>query len=101
IRDKLVTGVQTCALPILYVACERSPQARQRAVEGGLHGRLRHFEYSPNFREGQLPETAQVHDRTKLRGQGNNGRMQRTVQLAPLGHLLGQRLDRKSTRLNS
>src|SRR5260370_36911167 len=56
-----------------HVACQGFAQARQRAVEGGLHSRLRQVEHATDFREGQLPKTAQPHDRTQLRGQGNNG----------------------------
>ena len=77
---------------ILHGTCQRSAQARQRAVEVGLHRRLRHMEGTPNFREGHLPETVQEDDRTKLRGQGIYSRMQYPLQLNVLGHLFRQRL---------
>src|SRR5260370_27069016 len=72
------------------VARERSTKARQRAVEGGLHGSLRHVEHAPDLREAQLPETAQVDDRTKRRRQRRHGLKQRTAQVAPLSNFLGQ-----------
>src|SRR5438105_500187 len=69
---------------------ERSTQARQRAVEVGLHGCLRHVERARDLLEGQLSETAQVDDRAKLRGQCSNSLLQRTMQVDPLGDLLWQ-----------
>ena len=60
----------------LHIAGERSTQARQRAVEAGLHRRLPNVEQASNLREGQLPETAQIDDRAKLGRQGRNRLLQ-------------------------
>ena len=52
----------------VYAARELSTQAQKRAVEVGFHGRLRHFEHSPDLREAQLSETAQAYDRRYVGG---------------------------------
>src|SRR5205823_9086616 len=43
IRDKLVTGVQTCALPISPIDCRRRKSGKSGSrVPGDLCGRIRH-----------------------------------------------------------
>src|SRR5258708_25695187 len=75
----------------LVRATERCTQARQRAVEVGLHGRLRHVEHAPDLREGQLPETAQVDDRAKPEWELTHRLMQGSVQVKLLHDLLWHR----------
>src|SRR5699024_11389762 len=54
--DRNVTGVQTCALPILAVPAAAAPAAARTAVEAGVRGILN---FSPTVID--TPDTVRVH----------------------------------------
>src|SRR5256714_2357769 len=56
IRDKLVTGVQTCALPISGRPEERMGRGPVHLLESGLAERLRENQHDVEVRAVRLPE---------------------------------------------
>src|SRR2546425_4445457 len=83
IRDKLVTGVQTCALPI----CWRRPAEHQGAEEPGAHKRGREGEAAD---QQALLELLPHHPRIDLRAreEGQEDAAERREEVHPIGKLI-------------
>src|SRR5207248_5783309 len=72
IRDRTVTGVQTCALPILRVVLSRFPMEIYRGVAGIIGRRLRSFmlaaealETRPGFEQRAIDGEVFVREQTR------------------------------------
>src|SRR3546814_7389495 len=98
-RCALVTGVQTCALPILQEVAERTLRCLKRTVPAAVPGIV-------FLSGGQSDALATEHLNAMNKLPGTlpwklSFSYGRALQAAPLKAWSGKREDRKSTRLNS